>query len=269
MMYQFRPQTAEEMTARSLVLSLLATVDSDTQPISRLVEAAALFGMEASTMRVAVTRMTKSGLVESPERGVYTAGPKARALSRRAREWQTVEARTRDWLIVLAHHLGRTDRKQLRARERALALSGYRETHEAIWIRPANLALPLGAHRQSLVDIGADDAIRLLQAADTEPASTDWPSLWSTDALAESYTDAMSAMAASLARLPNLPGPDAARETLLIGQAVIRLINFDPLLPPELGKEALFLEMVETMKRYNEAGQACWSTYFDDQNKAR
>lgn len=267
-MYQFRPLAPEDVSARALVLSLLATVNSAAQPIARLAEAGKLFDIDPTALRVAVTRMAKDGLVESVERGVYTAGPKARALSRRAREWQTVEERTTpwngDWLVALTHHLGRTDRKQLRARERALALSGYRQTGEQTWVRPANLAQPLDDHREALIEIGADQDIRLLEVSASSPDDRDWRGLWSADALATGYSDARHAMAASLSRLPGLETADAARETLLIGQAVIRLINFDPLLPPELGDQRGFHEMVRDMKRYNTAGQACWARYFSE-----
>ncbi len=272
-MYYFRPQAPEDISARALVLSLLATVNSAAQPIARLVDAGRLFGIEPATLRVAVTRMTQAGLVESPERGVYVAGPKARGLNRRAREWQGVAKRIRpwtgDWLVALTHHLGRTDRKQLRARERALALSGYRETEEAFWVRPANLAQEVQDHRTDLIDIGADPAIRILKVTATAPDASGWPSLWSTEELERSYATAIDAMSASLARLPNLSAADAARESLLIGQAVIRLINFDPLLPPELGNQAYFLEMVEAMKRYNEAGRACWNAYYAECEQAQ
>lgn len=265
-MYQFSPQSPEDISARALVLSLLATVNSEARPIAQLAEAGKLFGIEPSALRVAMTRMAKAGLVESVERGVYTAGPKARALSRRAREWQNVEERTvawdGGWWAALTHHLGRTDRKQLRARERALALSGYRETGEQVWVRPANLAAPIEAHRDALIEIGADAEIRLLEVTAFSPGDAAWRSLWSAQSLAANYGEAMHAMAASLSRLPDLATADAARETLLIGQAVIRLINFDPLLPPELGDQKRFHEMVRDMKRYNTAGQACWARYF-------
>ena len=69
-------------------------------------------------------------------------------------------------------------------------------------------------------------------------------------------------MMKSLERLASLPCDQAARESLLIGQAVIRTINFDPLLPPELGNQDAFLRMVETMVHYNNVGRKCWQAYY-------
>lgn len=266
-MYYFKPLAPEDVSPRALVQSVMSSVYTTPQPIGRLISAAALFDIEPATLRVAVTRLLKEGLLESPDRGVYRAGPKSRALTRRVQSWKDVASRVvpwnGDWLVALTQHLGRTDRRQLRARERALALSGYQPTEAGFWIRPANLARSLDDHRADLTDLGADDGIILLRAGGVSmPADQDWPSLWSCEALAQSYADATKAMTDSLARLPDLGPDEAARETLLIGQAVIRTINFDPLLPPELGNQEDFLRMVDTMVDYNKRGRKCWQAYY-------
>ena len=265
-MYYFALPSTNDISARALVLSLLASINVSEQSIGRLIHAGSLFWIEPATMRVAVTRLMQSGHLESPERGVYAPGPKALALTRRAQQWKVAEALTVDWdgswLIALTRHLGRTDRKQLRARERALALSGYRETPEGFWVRPGNLARDLGDHRSDLIAIGADADIHLHRASETAPdGRSQWAALWPDGPLKASYDAAISAMSDSLDRLPQLDAASGARETLIIGQAVIRAINFDPLLPSELGDEAAFRQMVETMKRYNEAGNACWRAF--------
>jgi len=266
-MYYFQPLDPKDFSPRALVLSLMSSAFTAPQSIGRLINAAALFGIEPATLRVAVTRLLKEGLLESPDRGVYQPGPKSRALTRRVQGWKDVASRIVPWdgawLLALTGHLGRTDRKQLRSRERALALSGYKETEAGYWVRPANLARTLADHREDLIGIGADEAISLLLVADRAmPGGETWETLWSSDDLGRSYADAMQAMTASLKRIPGLPHDVAARETLLIGQAVIRTINFDPLLPPELGDQAAFLRMVETMVEYNNTGRKCWQAYY-------
>lgn len=265
-MYYFEPLAPEDVSARALVLSLMSGTDAAPQTIARLIGAAALFGIEAATLRVAVTRLLKEGLLESPDRGIYRPGPRARALTRRVQTWQTVRDRMTawdgGWLIALTHDLGRTDRKQLRARERALALFGYREAGGAMWVRPANLAGALDDHRAELTGIGADEDITLLKVSGVAaPTAPDWPALWPPDDLARAYATALEAMQQSRARLSGLGKDEAARETLLVGQAVIRLINFDPLLPPELGPQAEFLRVVDAMRAYNDIGQKCWRDY--------
>lgn len=265
--YYYEPLDPQDVSARALVLSLMSSTDAAPQAIGQLIDAAALFGIEAATLRVAVTRLMKDGLLENPERGIYSPGPKAQALMRRVQQWEHVADRVvdwnGDWLVALTRHLGRSDRKQLRARERALALFGYQQTEEGFWVRPANLSGSLDQHRAGLTDIGADEDIILMRAADMAMARPqDWAGLWSPEALSQSYARAIETMEASLARLDRLELDEAARETLLVGQPVIRAINFDPLLPPELGDQAGFLRMAEKMRAYNRVGQACWQRYY-------
>jgi len=267
LVYYFEPMKPEDVSARALVLSLMSSTGAAEYPIGQLINAAALFGIEAATLRVAVTRLMKDNLLESPERGVYAPGPKSRALTRRVQQWQHVAGRmvdwNGDWLVALVQHLGRSDRKQLRARTRALALSGYQETDEGLWVRPANLASDLDDHRADLTEIGADNEIILMRASGLAmQGDQNWARLWSPADLSESYARAVEAMEQSLARLPGLSVEAAAQETLLIGQPVIRAINFDPLLPPELGDQAGFLRMAEKMLDYNKTGQACWRAYY-------
>lgn len=264
--YYFTSPAPQDLSARALILSLIASIDSDQQSIGSLIHAGQLFGIEAATVRVAATRLLKEALLESPERGVYGPGPKAKALTRRVQEWRDVAGKVvpwnGDWLVALTHPLGRRDRKQLRTRERALALSGYQAAEEGLWVRPANLARELADHRLDLTRLGADETIPLLRVSQMAgPELGDWTALWSTQALEQSYTAAIRAMTGSLARLGRMDTASAARETLLIGQAVIRAINFDPLLPPELGNQSLFLAMVDQMRAYNETGRDCWRAY--------
>ena len=265
--YYFEPLKPEDVSARALVLSLMSSTGAAEHPIGQLINAAALFGIESATLRVAVTRLMKDDLLESAERGVYAPGPKSRALTRRVQQWQHVADRmvdwNGDWLVALVQHLGRSNRKQLRARERALALSGYQETDDGLWVRPANLASDLDRHRADLTDIGADDDIILMRASGVAmQGDQNWARLWSPADLSRSYARAVEAIEVSLTRLPGLSVEAAARETLLIGQPVIRAINFDPLLPPELGDQAGFLRMAEKMLEYNKTGQACWRAYY-------
>lgn len=264
--YHFSPLPVEALSARALILSLIASIGTGRQMIAGLIHAGALFGIEPATMRVAATRLLKEGLLESPERGLYVPGPKAQALTRRVQQWQDVAAKmvpwNGDWLVAMTHPLGRRDRKQLRNRERALALFGYQQAEAGLWVRPANLARALPDHQQDLTGIGADETMPILRVAEmAAPGMQDWAGLWSAADLEQSYRAAIRAMTESLERLPRLSLADAARETLLTGQAVIRAINFDPLLPPELGNQKLFLEMVGAMRAYNERGQDCWRAY--------
>ena len=265
-MYYFRQLTPEDLSARSLILSLLSSAGSRQQSIGELIRAGDLFNIEPSTIRVAVTRLQKDGFLESVSRGVYRPGPKVKRLIQRLQSWKEAASRTHDWngdwLAVMTSHLGRTDRKQVRARERALRLNGYRLTDLGIWVRPANLVSPLQAHRKDMVAIGLDKDAMVTQLTDiaVHPPQK-WQRLWSAGKLNASYAAALDAMRASRARLPGLDLPEAAFETLMVGQSVIQTINFDPLLPAEICNADLFEDMVEGMIAYNDIGVALWRDY--------
>ena len=265
-MYQYRRFTLEDITPRALILSMINSVGTRQQSISELVKSAEVFAIEPAAIRVAASRLVKEGILESPERGIYISGGTAKRLTLRLQNWQNALSKVTDWsgdwLANATHHLGRTDRKQLRARERAFSLTGYREAETGLWVRPANLVRSLADHRSDLIALGADDGIITLKISGvSQPAGTDWADLWDRNNLRTSYQTALSDMQTSLKRLPDLPPLEGAREALLIGQSVIRCINVDPLLPDEFGDRALFGEMLNTMKAYNIAGRTCWRKF--------
>lgn len=265
-MYHFKPLAPEDLTPRGLILSMMNSLGTEEQSASDLVQAASIFGIEAPAVRVAASRLVREGLLETPVRGRYVFAAPAQRLRQRVQGWQTVSDRIKDWngdwLVNLTHHLGRTDRRQVRTRERAMSLFGYREAGPGVWVRPANLVRSFQDHRHDLISLGAEPDIITLNVSELAlPPGEDWRTLWSGEQLAGVYQAAIRAMTDSLNRLDMLPPMEAARETLLIGQAVIRAINLDPLLPEALCQQSLFFEMVRLMTVYNTAGRAAWKTW--------
>ncbi len=248
-------------SARSIVLGFLSTATAP-MPVADLVRRGAVMAVDGAALRVALGRLTREGIVRQVERGLYAIGPAGAALDRRARGWAQAGERVRDWTgrwtIVLADHLGRSDRRQVRRRERALTLYGFAATGVGAWVRPDNLADPLPELVAQLLALGLDaraavvsDAVVLEDAA--------WRGLWPVEAIEAGYRHWIAEMAASEARLPDMADEAAARETLLLGQSVIRAINRDPMLPEALVDMALREAMVAAMRRYDAIGKACWA----------
>lgn len=246
------------LSGRALALGFLSTARQPMR-VADLVRRGEVMGLDGAAMRVALGRLCREGVVAQPERGRYAIGPAGAALDRHARGWaessQRVRPWTGRWVMVLADHLGRTDRRQVRLRERALALYGFRHAPGA-WVRPDNLAeRDLAAQMHA---IGLDgDATIVSDAARADDAA--WRALWPVRQLERSYAFWIAEIAASLDRLGSLEREAAARETLLLGQAVIRAINRDPLLPAELVDVEARAAMVTAMLRYDAAGKACWA----------
>ncbi|MGJ3629511.1 hypothetical protein AB5I41_26550 [Sphingomonas sp. MMS24-JH45] len=90
--------------------------------------------------------------------------------------------------------------------------------------------MALGLDAEALV-IGEAVALRREDAA--------FHALWDRAAIEADYRFWIAQLTASEARVATLPLEPAARETLLLGQAVIRAINLDPLLPDDLVHTAL------------------------------
>lgn len=255
------------MTGRGLILSLMNAIGTRQMTASQLIAAGSIFGIEDSAMRMAATRLIKEGLLESAGRGLYVSGPGSRPLRDQVRGWRNVGDRTRNWtggwLAVPAGNLGRTDRKRLAARSQALKLYGFTEAEPDLWVRPANLAMEIEALRGELVKIGLDEGAMLFELTRyAAPDGLAFETLWEAEQLQARYGEALAAIETSAARIDGLPLAEAARETLLLGQAAIRLINLDPLLPDAMVDTGPRDRLVEAMKSYDARGKAIWRDYY-------
>lgn len=255
------------MTGRGLILSLMNAIGTRQMTAAQFIAAGNAFGIEESAMRMAATRLAKEGLLESAGRGLYVSGAGSRPLRDQARGWSTVHERTRNWdggwLAVPAGNLGRTDRKQLAARSQALKLHGFAEAEPDLWVRPDNLAIKLPALRSELIAIGLDEKAMLFALTDyAAPDDVDFQILWDVNTLQARYAEALAALETSGTRIDSLPLIEAASETLWLGQAAIRLINLDPLLPDAMVDGALRDRLIEEMKTYDDRGQKIWGRYY-------
>ena len=254
------------LTAKRLVLSLLSAPGMDEVSVRELVRWAELFAIDAAALRVAIGRMVKAGLLRAPRRGVYRIGSGGEALRLAARSWRAAEARVvpwrGDWLVVHSEHLGRSNRSALRDRERALNLEGMRPLQSGLWIRPANYSEPMEATRQRMLGLGLEPGALVLRVRELSGAGLeDLERLWPREALERDYQAFTSAMVESAARLSALEIAEAARETFILGEAVIRLINADPLLPQQFVDVKARGELIAGMLTYDSLGQSVWERF--------
>jgi phenylacetic acid degradation operon negative regulatory protein len=257
------PAPQHAPTPKRLILSLLSAPGYESVAIATLIAWGQLFDIEPAATRVAVGRMVKQGLLASRSRGLYNIGPRGQLMATTAARWMHAEQRVDrwrgDWLLVHAAHLGRSDKPALRLRERAFRLNGFAEWVGGLWCRPANLRESAGQIRERLLSLGMEREAVLVRTAETPGLSAKALSgLWPREALEAGYRGAIGAMNQSLARLATLDTRQAARETFIIGEAVIRRINSDPLLPEAMVDTAARRSMVDHMLKYNAAGQAAW-----------
>lgn len=217
------------LTARSVVASTLLGTDPPWLPTRTLVRAGDLFGIPEGTIRVALSRMSGTGEIEPSGRGYQLAG---HLLDRQARQTASRHATTERWdgaweiaLVGSGAARAATDRALVRQ-----ALSDLRlgELREGIWMRPANLP-PDRAPEARAVTITQCLWVR---RADVEP-TPDPAELWD---LASWTADARALRSELAALLPGVEAGDTAtlRAGFVASAAVLRLLQRDPLLPPEL-----------------------------------
>lgn len=250
-------------TAKQLILSLLSQRDIETMSIAQLIAWGALFDHEAGAMRVTAARLVKQGLLETSERGVYAMGAEGQVLRQTAYSWREANDRVErwggGWLCAHTAHLGRSDKTALRARERAFRLTGFARLAPGLWCRPDNLAERNEETFNRLTTMGLDSGALLITASELQgDLENNLQSLWPRKDLEQGYDDCIEMMKISRKRLRAMAIEEAARESFLIGEYVIRQINADPLLPDEMIDARRRREMIEAMADYNDFCTPIW-----------
>lgn len=253
-------------TPRSLVVDLLSTLAGHAMPVRALVAAAAVFGISPESVRVALVRLMDEGTIERNERGQYRMAPGAHAVQRHVSAWSRVEERLApwrgDWAGVHAAGVPRRDRARLRRRDRALLFLGMRELEAGLWLRPNNLRGGVTAVRDELIALGLEETTPVFAMAQLDPATESRArALWDTEALRRGYREMCAALDESAARLADLEPSRAMVESFVLGGEGIRRIVFDPLLPEPIVPARERGVLVETMRRYDRLGRACWRAF--------
>lgn len=261
------PAQSDTLSAAELILALLDSAPRPELTAASLVAAGDLLGIDARAVRVAAARLVKQKVLASAGRGRYSVGERGRGLHRRVLTWTNVERTLKpwrgDWLAVYLAHLKRGDKTALRARERALRLAGFATVDAGLHARPANLKASTTGVRDNLLALGLDPDACVLHVAELEPHGfIDPQALWDTAALERGYAEWLRELADSTRRVPAMDVESAARETLLVGRAVLKVILADPLLPGELIDARQRGTLIDAMKSYDALGKRCWREFY-------
>ncbi|UJR86259.1 Hypothetical protein I5071_83410 [Sandaracinus amylolyticus] len=250
---------------RDLILKLLLGAEGASFSARDAVAACALFGIRENNARVALVRLSATGMIEGTGRGAYRIGPSSSDLAEEVRAWRTAESRVRKWsgawLVVHSAALLRSDRAAWRRCDRALRMLGFRELEKDLFVRPDNLAGGVKSVRARLRKLGlaADAPVFSADEFDDE-LDARARSLWNADALTESYARTRRELERWLHRMHTLDPEVAARESFLLGSDAIRQLVFDPLLPDPLVDVDERRAFVDVVLRFDEAGHAIWQT---------
>ncbi|MDM4768922.1 PaaX family transcriptional regulator C-terminal domain-containing protein [Solimonas sp. SE-A11] len=248
---------------RRLILGLLLAAEGQPLSVRDAIAGCGLFGISANSVRVALVRLSADGLIEATERGSYRLGASAHELADDVATWRHAEQRLRPWqggwLAVHCAGLGRSDRVALRRRTRALAMLGFRELDGGLHLRPDNIEDSVDAVRKRLHALGLEKQAPVFVAGEFDTArEAAIRKLWDGKALNASYRKLRVQLEEWLARADRLEPEAAARESYLLGSNAIRHVVYDPLLPAPLVDADARHAFVETVRRFDRAGQDIW-----------
>ena len=203
------------MTARSVVLSVLLGAHPAWASASELIRLTADFDIKETTLRVALTRMVSAGDLIRSDDGYRLSD---RLLARQRRQDDAMRPRTTpwhgDWHILIVTSVG-TDARTRAALRTSMHHKRFGELRDGVWMRPDNLELELEpdvAHR-----------VRVLKARDDAPAQLAGQ-LWDLPEWSR-YGHRLLDEMAEAADIP-------AR--FLVAAATVRHLLTDPTLPAEL-----------------------------------
>jgi phenylacetic acid degradation operon negative regulatory protein len=203
------------MTARSVVLSVLLGAHPACASAGELVRLTTDFGIKEATLRVALTRMVSAGdLIRSAD-GYRLAD---RLLARQRRQDDAMHPPVRpwrgDWLMLVVTSVG-TDARTRAALRTTMYDERFGELREGVWMRPDNLALDLDSEVYA--------RLRMLKARDDAPAQLAGQ-LWDLPGWASVGHRLLEEMAAA-ADVPS---------RFVGAAAIVRHLLTDPMLPAEL-----------------------------------
>ena len=257
------------MKTRTLILNIVMAAEVKTLSIQDIISVCELFDVKANSVRVNVQRLTSDRLLSCVHRGLYQLGPAAKLMANQLSEWRNALQRIvpwrGDWLGVHCGSLGRTDRKALKNRERALFLNGFKELDRSLYIRPNNLIGGLDTVKIRLESMGLENGAIHLKISDFEPAvKSGIPGLWNFSDLNSGYTKSTTTLQNWLNQYESLEIQEAARQSFMLGNEAIKQMIYDPLLPEEWINGTARQAFIEILKEFDNTGHSIWRTVLEN-----
>lgn len=266
----FEARLAAPMTAKRAILSALSATGGPLTT-AQITQCGVLLGVDAAAVRVALGRLVKKRDVITIARGVHTLGDKGRPIFEALQRWTTLPQHTRAWdgrwVLVHTAHLGRAHRATLRRRERALSFFGFASLFNGLWLRPDNLSLDGSTLHQRLVGLGLEqEALLGVNTTLVSMEESEIAKLWDQPGLEAGYREAKLAIQQCLDAQAEASLQGLAKDTALLGAAVIGMLSFDPLLPEELIDAGLRQEVHQGMLKLDRVGKEALTAFWEHTN---
>ncbi|HEX2578717.1 MAG TPA: PaaX family transcriptional regulator C-terminal domain-containing protein [Aquihabitans sp.] len=221
------------LTARSVIASTLLGVSPPELPTRSLVATAELLGVAPGTARVAMSRMVAAGELEATGDGYRLVGRPL--LTRRSRQELSRRGPAGRWDGTWRTGVVTTEGRTAGARAELRAAMGalrFGELREGVWLRPDNL--PAGALPDQEALVAAE--CTWVRGRPEDPVAV-VTRCWDLDGWARRAAALQREVDRLGARLAD-HDHTALAEGFVASAAVLRHLQADPLLPPELTPDA-------------------------------
>lgn len=260
------PSSLPKLSAKALLLDLLRMVQPMALPVSLLVSAGRVLGINENALRVNITRLISKQQIEQDERGYYRLGKESAAHDTWLRQWQAGEARVSvwkgDWLVLNSSQALKT--KDQQALNKMVHHFGFRELMSGIWIRPNNLVRTIAQLSEQIAKLAhVNDFVIIVSQQIIQPnKKNSFESLWDSALLEAQYQEIISCLEQGIAEVKNLSIEDAFRNSYFIGAEVHHRLALDPLLPKELVNVNLRKKVAERFAAYDAQYRSAWAEFF-------
>lgn len=249
-------QAFPALHARDYLLSVLQITTAPT-PVAFLLEVGETLGLPSGGLRVALTRLLKSGLLLSPARGQYVLAPKADPLGRYLRAWRLGEGRVQpwsgEWLGCLLQEPTPSRKERTRSLS-ALERMGYQAVHPKLWVRPDCVAPELQPGL-ALTALGLESGTLCF----TLRSEQSWSERWNTELLNVEYRGLAQSLVLEARALQDLPIQLALAQSFHRGKECIECLGFDPLLPSDWVDDQARAQAVQALLEYDAQARQIWA----------
>lgn len=257
-----------EHDARRTVLTMMNAMGG-TASVSRLLRATDILGVEQGAVRMALTRLKSKKVLGNPKRGVWSLSADGQSTRGQVDAWRTIQSRLmgwdgRSWVAYKASGSFQ-DTASGRARARTTRILGMRQWRNNLWVRPNNLVAEVGGLRTRILSQAnsADDLVFLIQGLSSND-SKEISELWNVQSIEARYTSCLDDMIKARSAAGDEALELAARNVYEVGDAVIRTLAIDPLLPADMINTSLRAECIEAMRGFDVFGRNLWRQVLEE-----
>lgn len=253
-------------SAQKLILDVLKLNQPYHSNVRNIIQLGDVFDISENTMRVTLTRLCRSGLIDSPKRGFYKITPKATEVEQELWNWRKQQDIVQDWhgdYVMLSYEkTPQQDSITHKKNQKYLKLMGFAVFEHSLYIRPNNLVYPPNMIKEKLIKLGITTPFTIFIAQGFELGNEQLiQKLWQPAKINQYYSEHTDKMRHWMMHQHLYSQRQLIQESYLICQDAIRHIFFDPLLPEPYIVTQKRQDFLEMTIRFEHNGIKLWRDY--------